>query len=718
MSLDPYALCPCGSGKKLKFCCQDIVAEMEKVERLQENNQPRMALQLLDKLEKSHPGNAWIATNRGLALIHDNRPEEAKNSLAGFLRNSPKHPLANALFGLASMNADGYPECRKAVHRAFLRATGHYPALVGLLAGSLAAAYLDQGQIMAARQHLALAMRIGDEQQRKRAFLSLLELDGDTAIPYPLRGVHRVPQLDEPDSEETRKAGQLAARGCWHEAADLLSQQAAEGTASAEFWHTIGLYRAWSGDESAAIDALRKAADSYENPAAAIECATLAQLFEQMQPENTTKIRVQRYRVESVGRLLTVLDESRRLHRVPDMSPDGQTEEGAPSARYLLLDRPLPGRDEVAGLTHDNIPQHIARLTLFDADPDNDIPAQAYLSGMEGEQLENARDLFAATAGEIVQPEAPESDEPDADVAGQMPHEQVPLQWNAYFPPETPGSVRREFEEKHWNQVWFETWMTTPQQGLDGQSPQDVTGDSARTTDLAASLNVLDAFCDARRIMIPLAQLREKLGLEPPQPLEVDDETSFSNLTFDELRRLKLSELNDEQFRHVLQRALLTRHATFLHAVLLDYLRRDLPEDEAMQQGRAYSTLSEICRVSLQHEEALNWVIEGQKHAATQENAFEQVLQWKMREVTMRIDEPESDEFRTLVLELWNEYGAKLPALRERLTELTQMLGIDPPWSTSIVTPDAGGSKEGPWTPGAAQPPASGEQKLWLPGQD
>ena len=124
MSLDPYALCPCGSGKKLKFCCQDIVAEMEKVERLQENNQPRMALQLLDKMEKSHPGNAWIATNRGLALIHDNRPEEAKTSLAGFLRNSPKHPLANALFGLASLNADGYPECRKAVHRAFLRAFG------------------------------------------------------------------------------------------------------------------------------------------------------------------------------------------------------------------------------------------------------------------------------------------------------------------------------------------------------------------------------------------------------------------------------------------------------------------------------------------------------------------------------------------------------------------------------------------------------------------
>lgn len=718
MSLDPYALCPCGSGKKLKFCCQDIVAEMEKVERLQENNQPRMALQLLDKMEKSHPGNAWIATNRGLALIHDNRPEEAKTSLAGFLRNSPKHPLANALFGLASLNADGYPECRKAVHRAFLRASGHYPSLVGLLAGSLAAIFIEQGQMMAARQHLALAMRIGDEQQRKRAFLSLLELDGDTAIPYPLRGVHRVPQFGESDSELVRKAGQLAARGCWNEAADLLTQETEQGTATPELWHAIALYRVWSGDEVPAIEAFRKAADSYEDKATAIECATLAQLLDQMQPENTINIRVQRYRVSSVGRLLTVLDEAGRLQRVPDMQQQPGEDEGGPTARYLLLDRELPGRDDLGSLTPETVPMHIGRLTIFDADPESDIPAQAYLSSTEGELLETSRDLFTAVTGDLVQAEPPESDVPDADIAGKIALDQEPLHWNAFFPPETPGTIRRSIEMQHWNRIWNETWLNAPQRMLGGQSPLEAAASGDRAVDVAASLNLLDTFFDARRMMIPLEELREKLGLEAPAPLEVDDETSFSNLTFDELRRLDLGSLSDEQFRHVLQRALLTRHSSFLLTVLQEYLRRDLPEDEAMQRERAYATLAEICRASLRNEEALNWVLEGQKHASTQQNAFEQVLQWKMREVSMRLDEPESEDFRTLMLELWNEYGAKLPALRERLNELVQMLGIDPPWSSAIVTPDAGGSKEGPWTPGGPQAPASGEQKLWLPGQD
>ena len=31
MPLNPYDPCPCGSGKKLKFCCQNIADEMERI---------------------------------------------------------------------------------------------------------------------------------------------------------------------------------------------------------------------------------------------------------------------------------------------------------------------------------------------------------------------------------------------------------------------------------------------------------------------------------------------------------------------------------------------------------------------------------------------------------------------------------------------------------------------------------------------------------------
>ena len=35
---DVYQICPCGSGKKIKFCCQAIIAEMLKVSELQESS--------------------------------------------------------------------------------------------------------------------------------------------------------------------------------------------------------------------------------------------------------------------------------------------------------------------------------------------------------------------------------------------------------------------------------------------------------------------------------------------------------------------------------------------------------------------------------------------------------------------------------------------------------------------------------------------------------
>ena len=38
MPLDLYDPCPCGSGRKLKFCCRELSGDMERVLKFQENN--------------------------------------------------------------------------------------------------------------------------------------------------------------------------------------------------------------------------------------------------------------------------------------------------------------------------------------------------------------------------------------------------------------------------------------------------------------------------------------------------------------------------------------------------------------------------------------------------------------------------------------------------------------------------------------------------------
>ncbi|MFM7832656.1 MAG: SEC-C metal-binding domain-containing protein, partial [Planctomycetaceae bacterium] len=59
MALDSYAMCVCGSGKKLKFCCQDVLPELSRVSTLREN-QPEAALSLLRTLLAKYPGKESV----------------------------------------------------------------------------------------------------------------------------------------------------------------------------------------------------------------------------------------------------------------------------------------------------------------------------------------------------------------------------------------------------------------------------------------------------------------------------------------------------------------------------------------------------------------------------------------------------------------------------------------------------------------------------------
>ena len=91
MALDPYDPCPCGSGKKLKFCCSNLVDEMDQVSRLQQSGQINACSKKLAELYEKHPDNLWVATSRASVLIGLNEPSQAKDELRELLKNNPDH---------------------------------------------------------------------------------------------------------------------------------------------------------------------------------------------------------------------------------------------------------------------------------------------------------------------------------------------------------------------------------------------------------------------------------------------------------------------------------------------------------------------------------------------------------------------------------------------------------------------------------------------------
>ncbi len=714
--MDSYALCPCGSGKKVKFCCQAILPEMAKIERLQENNQPRMALQLIDKLLKDHQDNAWLINQKAMSLIADHRHEDARDNLVAYLRKSPEHPLSNALLAVAMSEIEPIDQCKKVLHRAFLKSMSAEPRLVAILAGKLVDHFLSTGKDMAARQHMAVVLRLEGEKERQQTLLAMLEFDSDTSIPYPLRGAQPLPQYlpSEAAAATVKKSHRLYIHACFSEAADLLDQVAAQEPDSAELYHTIGLMRAWDGDETRAAIALHRAAELYQDEEKAVDVETIAQLLERRQSDDKIPALVRSYDVESLSRLLTRLDNEDRLCRVTLME---QALENGVSAAYDILDRPIPPQAELEQITLESIPRAIGQLTLFDSN-EAGSPAQAHVNALKGSRFDESIRIFTNAAGDLVKAAVKEDGSPEEDeTIGWHSNEELALSEAAFFPPQTPSRVRNAlrklFIEKSVPQIWLET----PLAALGGRSPAQAAGDAKARVALIAALRVFDSFMDRRSVILEQAPLREKLGLPENTPLVPQPDQDLNTLSVPQLLRLDTSSLSDDAFDHLLQRAIVVKHCALGHRLLSELVtsRPALVAKKPQEAEQAYITLSDLCSRSLRDEEAFTWLAKGFQFSKEHGNAFETLLMWKMREVSLRARDTEDPAFKAVLLEVWNQYGSKLPAVRARLDEFVRALRVDPPWESSILTPQSVGVGEKPVWGAESEETSSAQKKLWLP---
>jgi hypothetical protein len=64
MAIDTYAPCPGGTGKKIKFCCADLVGDLEQLDRLVEGDQISAALDQVRRLADKHPGRPCLMATR------------------------------------------------------------------------------------------------------------------------------------------------------------------------------------------------------------------------------------------------------------------------------------------------------------------------------------------------------------------------------------------------------------------------------------------------------------------------------------------------------------------------------------------------------------------------------------------------------------------------------------------------------------------------------
>jgi len=709
--MDPYTICPCGSGKKLKFCCLSISTEMEKVERLIDNHQPRMALQILDKLVKTNELNPWVVTRQAASLMSDDRAADARNALLMFLRHRSDHPSANALYAMAMLQADGLPEARKAIRRAFRFSIAAEPVIVAGLAQYLAEYHWQLEQFMATRQHMVMALQLGNENQRQEVLQLLMEFDADPSVPFVFRGGQTIPPYTPPEAaaEAVNKAQRLASVGCWGDAATQLTASAEQhDPGSANLWRLIGLFRAWDGDEAAAASALHKSAElDTANFESAVETEALAQELERNVPDNCTKLRTSLYDTDMVSRLLTKLDESPLLVKIPPQ-PAQENEQQPIAGIYAVLDRE-PGEfrpDVQLG----DLSRIIGRITVLDSNPEKALPPRALTTALEGDKLQHTKSTLESVAGDLVRHAL--DDTTEGQVIGVERPDDEPMTFDYYMPKAIPAGDRRRLRRTFLNNCWGDGWKTHPLRAFGGKTPQQVASDPQAKMKLAAAIDCLEAVADDMSSLAPIEAIQKEYGLPAPTAIHIKDDSHLQSLSLSQLRRVDVSSLSDEQFRTVVQRASMARMGRLTHRLLKTWVEeRDAAFKDNDERLMILASLADLTSRSLHDQEALEWNAQARKVVDALPNSFERVVEWKLRELQLQLEN--QDKVNSLFRELWDVYGAKLPRLRKILGGIVEELGIERPWDQGIVS--VAGDTASLW-PSSTPSDAPANQKLWLPG--
>jgi tetratricopeptide (TPR) repeat protein len=259
MALDPYASCPCGSGKKYRWCCQPIDRELHRAYEQEANGQHDTALRIIDEVIAAHSGNPQGYGQKAELLYKLGRAEEAEAALEKAFALNANYPYGLLLRAFFRFQEGEIPGALLLARRA---AEVYDPQAHDFLAqifGLIFECELALNRLVAAREALRRAVQYApaDEQLRER-FEAIF---GDNSrLPLAARRDYRSVG-PPPPADPARRAAWTRALGSFEsgrlgELAEALQQLTTETPKDNAGWFYLGLARAWLGDNVKALEAL------------------------------------------------------------------------------------------------------------------------------------------------------------------------------------------------------------------------------------------------------------------------------------------------------------------------------------------------------------------------------------------------------------------------------------------------------------------------------
>ena len=716
MALDRYAYCPGGTGKKIKFCCSDLVAELEQIQRTLEGEQRLAALDRVRKSRAQHGDRACLLAIE--CLLEDDLEQTDKHAatLAVFAEKFPTNPVVLAETSLSLADAEGPQAGVVPLQRAIAAINEQIPGRVFEAIGILGRLLVGRGLIMSGRAHLLLELALsGGEAQTTLELLTRISRADD--VPLMLKDDHHL-ELPPPGFAATAEfdaALKLAQRGAWLAAAERFEALIPKAGDLPGVWHNIGLLKAYVADHAGAAAAEHKLSTLDIPLDDAVEAEALAQLLGSDDAANMVDVLAATWTISDAAEAQTKLGADRRASRIHfDPASMASADAPPPLSLFRLADRAAP--ENAQQLTRENISSVLGQVAVFGRQTDRE--ARVEIIATRGRELDAARDVLSNILGQ------PLGSPVEEEVIRQVPALQQAMTWRWQLPADVSPQQRAELTRQQHRHVIVELWPTLPNPALGGRTPREAATDPAsRIPLLAAVLNLELASSRVPHDPI-IAELRQQLGLPAPAPIDPNG-LEAEMIPASRLARLELEKLSDEDLVAVYRRAAWLHYAPAVIRLAEEVIRRpslDAMSDRA-DKAEAYGLLAEVAddpRDRLRYVDAARQVAEkrGQSSAP-----------WDLSELAVALEMGDSDRFQRVLAHI-NQEHLREPGVSQALMNLLARAGLIGP-ATGRMPPGAGidpalaAAGQQPaaasqiWTPGADAPaPAGGGKKpaIWTPG--
>src|SRR4051812_5562558 len=698
MAIDPYAMCPCGSGKKLKFCCTDLVGEIEKIHRMIEGEQPRAALRHVEQTLATHPGRASLLDLKATLEMSLGEMDAARKTVADFVKANQDSATAHACEAILLAEDDKPRDAVNSLQRALALVEREMPLRVFEALGAVGGALLEAGHILAAQSHLWLHAALAPKEDvRSREVLAAL--NHYSGLPLLLRDQLRFRPWPSNVSwkAEADKATRLADNGKWRDAVKIIDSLGQRVGADPTLVFNRALLGGWLADDRALVAGLHAFAQMDVPLDDAVEAEAIAQMLDPDLKEKRLESTIQSFAIRNLDELVARFASDKRVQSF-EMNPEMFAERDQPRPRntFVLLDRAMPASG--ANLTRQEVPRLSGLLAIYGRQTDR--PERLELSIDNGPAFDPAIAVLKEIAGDALGKLL------DERVVGSVSPTDQALNWRWHPPRDTPPDVRRRLMDEERRAAIVERWPNLPQPALGGKTPREVASDPELRIQLMAGVLILEQGGQLDRDTDAVGELRRQLNLPTEETIEPNGQP-VSALPLVRISRLKLEDVSDDDLVLLYRRSILVGANSATVRLAMEAVARPSVADR-IPAADAYQRM-----IAAEHDpdRALVLINAAREHSKA---AGKSTASWDLAELELHITTGNVEEAKDLLARIQRDHRDD-PQVAAALYQLLYETGVISDEQLGQAATHAHPREMAPVAAAGAEPAAS---QIWTPGSD